>query len=68
MSLRTICLRLGVYICVSLGIIPALESSHAVYHAMKLARSLPKDKVYYDGEFCAPFSCIDSILFRCRIL
>ncbi len=26
------------------GIIPALESSHALYHAMKLARRLPKDK------------------------
>ena len=27
------------------GIIPALESSHALAHAMKLAPSLPKDKV-----------------------
>jgi tryptophan synthase beta chain len=27
------------------GIIPALESSHAVAHALKLAASLPKDKV-----------------------
>ena len=27
------------------GIIPALESSHAVAHAMKIAPSLPKDKV-----------------------
>ena len=26
------------------GIIPALESSHAVYHAIKLARRLPKNK------------------------
>jgi tryptophan synthase beta chain len=26
------------------GIIPALESSHALYHAMRLARQLPKDK------------------------
>jgi tryptophan synthase beta chain len=26
------------------GIIPALESSHAVYHAIKLARRLSKDK------------------------
>ncbi|MCX5679115.1 MAG: tryptophan synthase subunit beta [Candidatus Omnitrophica bacterium] len=26
------------------GIIPALESSHAVYHAVKLARRLPKSK------------------------
>ena len=26
------------------GIIPALESSHALYHAAKLARRLPKDK------------------------
>jgi len=27
------------------GIIPALESSHAVAHAMKMARDMPKDKV-----------------------
>jgi tryptophan synthase beta chain len=27
------------------GIIPALESSHAVAHAMKMARNMPKDKV-----------------------
>lgn len=27
------------------GIIPALESSHAVAHAMKIARNLPKDKI-----------------------
>jgi tryptophan synthase beta chain len=27
------------------GIIPALESSHAVAHAMKIARDMPKDKV-----------------------
>jgi tryptophan synthase beta chain len=27
------------------GIIPALESSHAVAHAMKIAPSMPKDKV-----------------------
>lgn len=27
------------------GIIPALESSHAVYHASKLAKRLPKDKI-----------------------
>ena len=27
------------------GIIPALESSHAVAHAMKLAPTLPKDQV-----------------------
>jgi tryptophan synthase beta chain len=26
------------------GIIPALESSHAVYYAAKLARKLPRDK------------------------
>ena len=26
------------------GIIPALEPSHAVYHAMELAKTLPKDK------------------------
>jgi len=27
------------------GIIPALESSHAIYHAMKLAPTLSKDKI-----------------------
>ena len=27
------------------GIIPALESSHAVYHAMTMSRDLPKDKI-----------------------
>jgi tryptophan synthase beta chain len=27
------------------GIIPALESSHAVAQAMKMARTMPKDKV-----------------------
>lgn len=27
------------------GIIPALESSHAIYYAAKLARKLPKDKI-----------------------
>jgi tryptophan synthase beta chain len=27
------------------GIIPALESAHAVSHALKLAKSLPKDKI-----------------------
>jgi tryptophan synthase beta chain len=27
------------------GIIPALESSHAVAHAMKMARDMPRDKV-----------------------
>jgi len=27
------------------GIIPALESSHAVAHAMKIARDMPRDKV-----------------------
>jgi tryptophan synthase beta chain len=27
------------------GIIPALESSHAIYYAAKLAKKLPKDKV-----------------------
>ena len=27
------------------GIIPALESSHAVAHAIKLAPTLPKDKI-----------------------
>ena len=27
------------------GIIPALESSHALYHATRLAKRLPKDKV-----------------------
>jgi tryptophan synthase len=26
------------------GIIPALETSHAIYHAVKLAKQLPKDK------------------------
>jgi tryptophan synthase beta subunit len=26
------------------GIIPALEPSHAIYYAMQLAKSLPKDK------------------------
>jgi tryptophan synthase len=26
------------------GIIPALESSHAIYTAMEVARELPKDK------------------------
>ena len=26
------------------GIIPALESSHAVYHAVRLAKRLPKSK------------------------
>jgi tryptophan synthase beta subunit len=27
------------------GIIPALETAHAIYHTLKLARTLPKDKV-----------------------
>jgi tryptophan synthase beta chain len=27
------------------GIIPALETSHAIYHAARLASSLPKDKI-----------------------
>lgn len=27
------------------GIIPAIESSHAVYHAIQLAKEMPKDKV-----------------------
>jgi len=26
------------------GIIPALESSHAIYHAIELAKTLPKDQ------------------------
>jgi tryptophan synthase beta chain len=32
-------------LCRCEGIIPALESAHAVAHAMKLARSLPKDAI-----------------------
>jgi len=32
-------------LCRTEGIIPALESSHAVAHAMKLAPTLPKDKI-----------------------
>ena len=32
-------------VCLLEGIIPALESSHAVAYAMKLAATLPKDKV-----------------------
>jgi len=31
-------------LCELEGIIPALESSHAVYHAIEVARTLPKDK------------------------
>ena len=27
------------------GIIPAIESSHAIAHAIKLAKSLPQDKI-----------------------
>ena len=30
--------------CKSEGIIPALESSHAIYEALQIAKSLPKDK------------------------
>lgn len=32
-------------LCRQEGIIPALESSHAIAHAMKLAPTLPKDKI-----------------------
>ena len=32
-------------LCRSEGIIPALESAHAVAHAMKLARGMPKDAI-----------------------
>jgi tryptophan synthase beta chain len=32
-------------LCHSEGIIPALESAHAVAHAMKLARGMPKDAI-----------------------
>jgi len=32
-------------LCRKEGIIPALESSHAIAHAMKLAPTLPKDKI-----------------------
>jgi tryptophan synthase beta chain len=32
-------------LCLLEGIIPALESSHALAHAMKLARSMAKDKI-----------------------
>jgi tryptophan synthase beta chain len=32
-------------LCRTEGIIPALESSHAVAHAMKIAPSMPKDKI-----------------------
>ena len=27
------------------GIIPALEPSHAIWHAMELCKKLPKDKI-----------------------
>jgi tryptophan synthase beta chain len=32
-------------LCDTEGIIPALESSHAVYYAARLAAGLPKDKL-----------------------
>jgi tryptophan synthase beta chain len=32
-------------LCETEGILPALESSHAVAQAIKLARELPKDKL-----------------------
>ena len=32
-------------LCRTEGIIPALESSHAVAHAIKLAPTLPKDQI-----------------------
>jgi tryptophan synthase beta chain len=32
-------------LCATEGIIPALESSHAVYYAAKLAATLPRDKI-----------------------
>jgi tryptophan synthase beta chain len=32
-------------LCLREGIIPALESAHAVAHAMKLARTLPKEAI-----------------------
>ena len=33
------------YLCRTEGIIPALESSHAVAHAMKLARTMSSEKL-----------------------
>lgn len=33
------------YLCKAEGIIPALESSHAMAHAMKIAPSMPKDQI-----------------------
>src|SRR5690606_4952260 len=33
------------YLTLMEGIIPAIESSHAVAHAIKLAKTLPKDQV-----------------------
>ena len=32
-------------LCDTEGIIPALESSHAIYYAAKLAADLPQDKI-----------------------
>ena len=32
-------------LCETEGIIPALESSHAIYYAAELAKTLPKDQV-----------------------
>ena len=33
------------YLSKTEGVIPAIESAHAVAHAMKLAPTLPKDKI-----------------------
>ncbi len=47
------------------GIIAALESSHAVFHAMRLAKSLPKDKIILcnlSGRGDKDMSTIHSIL------
>ncbi|MBT4511653.1 MAG: tryptophan synthase subunit beta, partial [Chloroflexi bacterium] len=32
-------------LCETEGIIPALESSHAVYHAVRMAKELAEDKI-----------------------
>jgi tryptophan synthase beta subunit len=32
-------------LCETEGIIPALESSHAVYYATQMAKDLPSDKI-----------------------